>query len=130
MIKRYVAALAPDAGGTPNTYFDTTTFVSDNASYDSEIANLKGSAGATLTIQMTTYTNTNNMGQVKINGNLVYPSYSFAVVLDGSGDGSFAAYIQGNAGDTGTVVRAIFTIVGMSAGFPSSPITYEISKVF
>jgi hypothetical protein len=130
MLKRYVAALAPGAGGTPNTNFGSTTNITGNASFDQEQANLVGVAGATLTIQMTTYTNNNNMGQLKINGNLVTPGYTFTVVLDGSGNGHFIAYIQGNAGNTGTVVRGIFTIVGISSGTANTPITYQISKVF
>jgi hypothetical protein len=123
MIKRYVSAMDPGTGGgTPNTFFDADTNILDSATFDQHQANLVGVAAATLTIQVTTYFNNNSIGRVLVNGNEVFLNSTFPIILDGAGHGHFLARVEGNAGASNSVVRAVFTIVGMTAGFPSSPI--------
>lgn len=130
MIKRYVAALAPAAGGTPNTFFAAFSNESGSASFEQQQANLTGVATAVLTIQITSYANTNPAGLLKVNGGIMILGDQFTVTLDGSGHGHFIALVQGNAGAGGTIIEVTFTIVGMTLGNPSSPITYQIGKEF
>lgn len=131
MIKRYVNAIdSGDAGGTPNTYFDANTNVLDSATFDQHQANLIGVAGATLTIQVTSYFNNNPIGKVLVNGTQIFLNQTFPIVLDGGGLGHYLVRVEGNAGASNSVVSATLTIVGMTAGFPSSPIGNGISKIF
>lgn len=130
MIKRYYAGI--DSGtdeGSANTFFDGTTFIADSSTFDHETANIVGVAGAVLTLQIVQYIHTNPTGRVQINGTELFLGMTFPITLDGSGLASFDAFLIGTAGGGGIVLQKI-TIVGMTAGFPSSPISYQISKVF
>jgi uncharacterized membrane-anchored protein YitT (DUF2179 family) len=130
MLNRYYPALDPGgASGTP-CLFTAASSISSSATYYQETENLQGAAGAVVTIQVTTYTNTNPNGRVLVDSDDVLLNAIFYVTLNGSGLGSFVARVQGQAGATGTIVRAVFTIVGVSSGSIGAPDTKQISKTF
>lgn len=110
--------------------FTDTTFNSSDDYTDYETANIIGGVpGATLTINCTDYRNPNG-GTLKINGNTVTSiDFSFTVLLDSSGNGSFAADIVGIP-NPGTVILGEFTINGTTEGAIGTPASYTISKVF
>lgn len=110
--------------------FGTTTFRGGDALTDHETANiLGGQPGATLTIVCTDYRNPNG-GTLKINGSTVSSvDYSFNILLDSSGNGSFDADIYG-ANHPGTAILGEFTINGTTNGTIGSPPSYIISKTF
>lgn len=95
-----------------------------------ETANITGGvAGATLTIKCTTYINSNG-GTLKINTMLVSgTSFTFNVVLDGSGNGSFVSAIAG-LNHPSSAIEGIFTITSTTSGTIGTPDTYETSKAF
>lgn len=130
MIIRYAYAL--DSGGATGTpcFFAPASGISSSASFYQETENISGAAGAVVTIQVTTYTNNNTMGELLVNGSLYFLNNTFTVTLDGSGNGSFLARVQGDPGQSGTVVRAIFTITSVTIGQTGSPVIKQISKVF
>lgn len=130
MLKEYYYALDPGGAGGTEVKFVNSTNVNFGATFYEEQMNLEGAAGATVTVQVTTLTITNSFGQLLVDGIAGFLNYQFPVVLDGSGNGAFDARVQGAAGETGTIVRAIFTIVGVTIGQIGSPNTKQISKTF
>lgn len=130
-IERYYTSIDPGGASGIAAYFDNPTNISSTASSYQETENIVGAAGATVTLQVTIYTVTNYKGTVIVKGGIeVQLGDQFTVVLDGTGNGSFAARCEGDAGDTGTIVRAQFAIVGVSIGQIGSPNTRQISKTF
>jgi len=117
------------ASGTPSQYISPSGS-SGSPSFYQETENVTGAAGAILTFQVTLYINANDMGQVMVNGGIYFLNDTFTVTLDGSGNGSFVARVQGDAGDTGTAVEARFTIISVSIGQIGSPSNIIISKTF
>ena len=130
MIKRYYNAIGAAVGGTPNTHYGVDTSESGSPTYEQHTANLVGVAGDTLTLQVTTYANSNHTGRLLINGGLRVLNDTFTVVLDGSGNGSYTIRVDGDAGQLGSGIFANVSIIGMITGFPSSPISNSISKAF
>lgn len=130
MIIRYVDSLDP--GNVPGLrcLFAASTNSSGSATYYQETENIAGSVGAVVTLQVTSYTNTNTAGQVLVNSSQVYLNSTFNVTLDGAGNGNFLARVQGDASQTDTVVSATFTITGVSIGPIGSPSNKQISKTF
>jgi len=110
------------ASGTPSQYISPSGS-SGSPSFYQETENVTGAAGAILTFQVT-------LGQVMVNGGIYFLNDTFTVTLDGSGNGSFVARVQGDAGDTGTAVEARFTIISVSIGQIGSPSNIIISKTF
>lgn len=111
-------------------YFEASTGVTGSDTFEEETINIIGEPGGTATIEITTYTVTNSSGQVKVNGTIAFLSNTNNVLLDGTGHGSFIARVQGDPLDTGTIVRAIFTITAVTSGVIGTPDTKQISKVF
>src|SRR6185312_1674335 len=68
--------------------FTDTTFVSGDSLNDSEIANIIGEPGVTVTVTLDTLTN-NNGGVLKVNTVIAAQGDTWNVTLDGSGVGSF-----------------------------------------
>lgn len=115
----------------PPYRFGTSTNITGDATFEQETENLIGPPGGIATITVTTYTVTNSAGQVRVNGSQVFLNNTFDITLDGTGNGSFVAKVQGDDTDTGTVVRAIFTITSVTGGGTiGTPSTKQISKVF
>jgi len=111
------------------TRFGATTFVCGDSLNDSEIANITGgAAGAIVVVTLDSLTN-NNGGTLKVNGSTAYAGNTFNITLDGSGNGSFSAVINGVANPS-SVILGHFTITSVSAGTIGTPDTYQISKVF
>jgi hypothetical protein len=130
MIKRYRMQVTSGASGV-SCFFDVDTSTSGNASFFQATVNIVGAAGAVVIIQVTTYTNNNSGGSLKVNGSLVFLGDSFNVTLNGSGNGSFVCRIDGNPSDSDSVVRGVFTIMGVSIGQVSlTSFTHQESKVY
>lgn len=133
MIARYcLGALDPGgATGTP-CVFAATTFVGGSASFEHEVANITGAAGAIVTIQLTLYTNSNHTGRVLANFSPIFLNNTITVTLDGSGNGNFDSQVDGDPTQTGTIVRAQYTITNVTIGQLGlgAAIQYQISKVF
>lgn len=130
MIGRYYLAL--DAGGASGVscVFAASTAISGSATFYQETENLTGAAGAIVTLQVTTYSNTNTLGQLLVNSVQLFLNSTFTVTLDGSGNGSFLARVQGDAAQAGTIVRGIFNITSVSIGQIGGASTKQISKAF
>lgn len=127
MQKRYYLGL----GGKRAARFLTSTVISGDSSQVTEQANLYGMPGATLGIEVVTYTNNNRLGRLKANGSDVFLHNTLGVTLDGSGRGSFTAQVMGDASDHGTVVLGKFEIISTTIGdISSTRNVYQISKVF
>ncbi len=115
----------------PPYRFGTTTDITGDTTFAQETENIIGVPGGIATITVSTYTVTNSSGQVMVNGSQVFLNNTFDITLDGSGNGSFVAKVQGDPANTGTVVRAIFTITAVTAGGTiGNPDSKQISKVF
>lgn len=123
--------IAPTATQQQPSGFGTVTFVSGDASTDTERVAINGVAGSNVTIKLTTYTN-NNGGQLNAQGGQAYLNYTWVVTLNSSGEGSFSAQIIGNASNSNSnsIIRGVFTITAVSSGSMPSNTTYQISKVF
>lgn len=130
MIARYAYMLDPGGSSGVACSFGTPTGSSGSASFQQETENIHGAAGAVVTVQLTTYTVTNIAGEVLVNGGQVFLNNITTITLDGSGNGSFLARVQGSPTDPGTIVRATFTITSVSIGQLISGTTQTISKVF
>jgi phage gp45-like len=130
MVKRYYAGLdGAGASGTP-CYFDASTNVTGNSSFAQETENIVGAAGADVLVQVTLYTVTNPTGKVLVNASQVFLNNTFTITLDGSGNGSFVARVEGSASATGTIVRAVFQLMNVTIGQLGTPKVKQISKVF
>jgi len=121
----YVAPPAP-----PSTQFGSTIFISSTSTTDIELAGISGAPGAVVTVEVTSYTNTNSGGSLLEDSTTVYLSSTFTVTLNSSGLGVFSASIFGDATDTGTIVMGVFTIISTTIGSVGVPSTYTISKAF
>lgn len=130
MIGRYYPALDPGGASGVSCVFAASTGASSSATFYQETENLTGAAGAVVTLQVTTYTNTNTIGQLLVNSIQLFLNSTFTVTLDGSGNGSFLARVQGDAAQNGTVVRGIFSITSVSVGQVGGASTKQISKTF
>lgn len=130
-IIRYIWGLDPGgATGTPSL-FAAASNITGSASFYQEQTNITGAAGAVVTIQVTNCnTSSNTYGEVLVNGAQVFLNNVFTVTLDGSGNGSFISRCQGDPTQTGTAVRATFTITGVSIGQTGTPSSHQISKAF
>lgn len=130
MLKEYYYALDPGgASGTP-CKFVASTDIEFGATYYQERMNLEGAADAIVSVQVTTLTITNDFGRLLNDGIVSFLNEVIPVPLGAGGAGSFVSRVEGNAGDTGTIVRAIYTIVGVTIGTIGSPNTKQISKTF
>jgi len=125
-----VAAITPTPPPPADTSFGATDFISGDSSSDYESKHVQGAPGSVVTIEVTSYTNTNSGGHLQVNSSDVFLSNTFTVTLDAGGLGSFNASITGDASDTGTVVMGTFTIISTAIGSVSGTTTYTISKIF
>lgn len=128
MIKRYIIPKVSQAGTACN--FDTSTNISSGAFFYQETMNLVGAPGALVTLQVSDFNSTNSAGALYIDGVLKTFSDRIYVTLDGSGNGSFVARVEGDPIQTGTIVYAIMEIDGVSSGYIGTNNTKTISKTF
>lgn len=128
MIKRYIIPKVLQAGIA--CIFDTSTNISSGAFFYQETMNLVGAPGALVTLQVSEIYSTNTAGALYINGVLKTFSDRIYITLDGSGNGSFVARIEGDPIQSGTVVYAIMVIDGVSIGYIGSNNSKTISKTF
>lgn len=135
MIKRYYGAVSADDGtGTPNTHFLAFTGRTFSPTFIQETEQLTGVSGAVLTLKVTALnlsTPPNPIGKFMVNGTQMFLNQTFPITLDGSGLGGFLLRVEGQAATSpATFVGGTVTIVGMTLGFPSSPISVSLSKNF
>lgn len=130
MLKRYAAILDTGVGGGTPCYFDAFTNVSSGASFYQEDATIKGTALATVQLQITSYANDNSVGQLYVNGTVCALNQIVNITLDAMGEFTYTQRVQGNPAESGTYVFGIISIVGVSAGYISSPSSRSISKIF
>ncbi|MEI8111168.1 MAG: hypothetical protein WCH59_09285 [Chitinophagia bacterium] len=133
MLHRYVNTLDGGSFSGVACNFGAATNTSSNSSYYQETTNIVGAAGAVVTVQVTSYTNTNGTppsAGVQVDNAFVYLNNTFTVTLNGSGQGSFVSRVSGNPTNTGTIVRATFTITGVTTGYVGTPNSRQISKAF
>ena len=135
MIRDYYFALDPGGAGGVVCKFVNSTDVSFGASFYEERMNIEGAAGATVSVQIIQFINTNDDPLTVGNGLFVNNlrrdlNFIFTVTLDGTGNGSFLAKVKGNPVNTGTVMLGKFQIIGVSTGTIGSPNTKQISKTF
>lgn len=133
MLHRYVSTLDAGAASGVACNFAASSNVSSTSSFYQETENIVGAAGAVVTIQVTTYNNTNGSppgSGVQVDNQFVVLNNTFTITLNGSGQGSFVANASGNPTNTGTIVRAIFTITGVTTGYIGTPNSKQISKSF
>jgi hypothetical protein len=129
-VKRYYFGLDIDTVvGTP-TVFGSDTSITSSATFKQATKNITGTAGAVVTIKVTNYVVTNTDGKAFVNTIQKFLNDSFTVTLDGSGNGSFVAKVQGDSSQTGTIVTIQFTINGVTSGYIGSPSQTELSKSF
>lgn len=128
--RRYYDCIDPGGASGVSCLFAATTGISGSATTYIETTNITGAAGATVNLQITTYSNTNDAGKFFINGVQYFLNNTFSIVLNGSGQGSFTSQITGDAGNIGTIVRAIITIQSVTVGQIGYPNTHQVSKAF
>lgn len=120
-------AAAPPA----NARYLSTVFVSGDALTDYETVQIKGEPGATVTVTVGNYANTNT-------GTLIFDStlittigQTFTFLLDGSGlSAVISAHINGVSGHMGSIILGRFDITAVTVGSIGSPSTFTISKAF
>jgi hypothetical protein len=120
--------VAPAATGT---IFGDTTFNGGDSLNESETANITGAEpGATITIEMDNYSNTNT-GRLQVNEVAdAGLGMTWNLTADGSGNATLNADIFGVAGHPGSVIMGHFIITAVSAGTIGTNNSYQISKVF
>lgn len=130
MLKEYAAVLDTGVGGGTPCYFDSFTNVSSGASFYQEDATIKGTALATVQLQITAYANDNSVGQLYVNGTVCTLNQIVNITLDAMGEFTYTQRVQGNPTEAGTYIYGIVSIVGVSAGYISSPSSRTVSKIF
>jgi len=132
MIKRYVVALDPGGASGVSCGFTADSGQSSSAAFTQETKNIHGAAGAVAVVQVTALTTTNSIGQLKVNGSQAFLNNTFNITLDGSGNGSFLARVEGSPSETGTVIFVTFTIQSVTIGHVTTGADKikGISKVF
>lgn len=110
--------------------FGATTFISGNPLNASERANMLGTAGQVITIEMDSYANTNG-GQLQVNGvQVTGTGQTWNYTLNSSGQASFNVDVFGVNGVPGSTIFAHFRITAVSTGTTGTPDSYQISKAF
>lgn len=130
MLKEYAAVLDTGVGGGTPCYFDSFTNVSSGASFYQEDATIKGTALATVQLQITAYANDNSVGQLYVNGTVCTLNQIVNITLDAMGEFTYTQRVQGNPTEAGTYIYGIVSIVGVSAGYIGSPSSRTVSKIF
>jgi hypothetical protein len=113
-----------------DTHWMPTTFVSGDALHSHEQKQIKGAAGATVTVTVTNYAN-NNGGTLQVGASMVTAiGNTFTYVLDGSGLSSVIDFYITGLTHPGSAILGKFTISHVTAGAIGSPVDYQTSKVF
>lgn len=95
----------------------------------SETTNLtNGVAGATVTIEVDGYTNSNG-GTLTENGNVIVLSDTFTVTLDGSGNGSYVTAINGVVNPSSGILGH-FLITSTTSGIIGTNDTHQVNKAY
>lgn len=94
-----------------------------------EDANLVGPAGASVTVKITTYTNSNG-GNLYTDGSLSFLNNTFTVVLDGSGNGHIHILFNGNSSHHSSAFLVRYTIIATTIGVIGTPDTFQTSKAY
>lgn len=111
-------------------FFYSTTDITGDDLYSQERETIKGIAGETARVKVSTYTVANVDGKVFVDGSQVFLDDEFDVLMDGTGFGSFIAKVSGDPLDHPSAVLARFKIISVTAGTIGSPDEKQISKVF
>lgn len=130
MLRKYVATLGDGAGSGTPCYFDSFTNVTSGAGFYQEDATIKGAAGASVQLQITTYFTDNSIGTLTVDSQVCVLNRIVYVTLDGTGQVTYTQRVEGNPAEGGTQINAIVTIVGVSSGYIGSPNSRPISKIF
>jgi len=130
MLKNYAAILDAGVGGGTPCYFDSFTNVSSGAGFYQEDATIKGAAGASVQLQITTSFTDNSVGALIVDAQVCVLNRIVFVTLDGTGSVTYTQKVEGNPAETGTQINAIITIVGVSIGSIGTPNSRPISKIF
>ena len=129
-VKRYYFSLDPGGASGVSCLFGSDTSSSGSSIYQQETKNITGAAGAVVTIKVTNYFNNNRTGSMFVNDIQKFLNDSFTITLNGAGAGSFVAKVQGDSSNTGTLITAQYTIIGVTIGQIGSPANKSISKTF